>query len=455
MKRLFYLLVTCLMLTLLIPARAEAAVSGTCGQDLTWTLDDAGVLTISGTGAMTDYLGGNAPWFDYQNQITAIVLEPGITRIGNYAFNFTSRSSSVELVVDVPYGVTSIGENSFSGEDLVKITLPDSLKTIEDGAFGFWCGQDGINIPESVTEIGAWAFESCRFTSVTIPSSVSVIREHTFLNCSNLAEVTLSSGVTRIEDSAFQNCDSLTRVNLPETVTYLGASVFFDCEGLESVKFTGDAPEIAPEYVGAIFDRSMTAYYPAGNPTWNSFTLQDYNYETTTWIAYSDDAHTFGQPEFVWQDNFFECSAVFGCADCGTTVSLACQISQDYQIPYACRAGKVTYTAHVNLDGGTYTDVREVPMGSQELVPHTPKAAWNKDEHRHWKVCSVCGEVLESADHKAGPEATQETSQICTDCGYMFTPPGKLNWFFDRIKDSDTYLWASVTYQRIMDICVN
>jgi len=220
--------------------------SGTCGENLTWTLSDEGTLTISGTGEMADFYDGSGgygiPWNSYRQNITK---------------------------VDIQYGVTSISAMVFAlgnGHDIE------------------------FNIPESVKTLGKWCFESCNFTSISLPEGIATIPEHAFLNCRSLMDIEIPSSITRIEDSAFQNCDSLVSIVIPEKVDYLGASVFFDCDVLESVTFCGDAPEIATEYVGAIFDRDMTAYYPGNNETWNAETLRDYSYGTTTWIAYGPPA---------------------------------------------------------------------------------------------------------------------------------------------------------------------
>lgn len=96
-----------MLLLCLLPARASAAesvASGSCGSEgdgsnLTWTLDSDGTLTISGTGTMADYYGSSAPWYSYQSQCKALVIENGVTRIGDRAFyNCTGRMINVQMV---------------------------------------------------------------------------------------------------------------------------------------------------------------------------------------------------------------------------------------------------------------------------------------------------------------------------------------------------------------------
>ena len=88
-----------------------AESSGTCGENLTWTLSDDGVLTISGTGAMTNYYGYGdfALWYYTSSSIKSVVIEDGITRIGDFAFYECSSLTSVTI----PNSVTSIGDYAF------------------------------------------------------------------------------------------------------------------------------------------------------------------------------------------------------------------------------------------------------------------------------------------------------------------------------------------------------
>ena len=133
--------------------------SGTCGEDLTWSLDDKGVLTISGTGNMEDYtLLSKAPWSDYSQDITSIVVQDGVTSIGDNAFINCNKVEQVSLSNDVE----TIGDYSFSGcTSLTDITLPNGLKAIPNGAFALCTGLKTVTVPKSVTEVGTLAFSGC------------------------------------------------------------------------------------------------------------------------------------------------------------------------------------------------------------------------------------------------------------------------------------------------------
>ena len=195
--------------------------SGTCGQDLTWTLSPDGVLTISGTGSMTDYSSkstnttddtriSTAPWAVHADRIRRLVLEEGVTSASKYAF----------------CGLTA----------LTAVTLPDSLSAIGWGTFEDCSGLTGITIPSSVTTIGFMAFEDCRgLTSITLPDSVTSLDDSVFWGCSSLTSVTLPAGLTAIGDYLFAYCTSLTSVTIPSGVTAIGASAFAGCKALTAI----------------------------------------------------------------------------------------------------------------------------------------------------------------------------------------------------------------------------
>ncbi|MCC8072634.1 MAG: leucine-rich repeat domain-containing protein, partial [Clostridiales bacterium] len=129
-----------------------ASYSGTCGDNLTWSLDtDTGVLTIDGSGDMTDYSSSKSiPWYSYRTSITDVELLSGITSIGSYAFyNCTSLISIV-----ISESVISIGWNAFrSCTSLTSITIPNSVTSISGAAFEGCTSLTSITIPNSVTSI--------------------------------------------------------------------------------------------------------------------------------------------------------------------------------------------------------------------------------------------------------------------------------------------------------------
>ena len=184
-RKLWIILALTALIGLLWYGTALADESGSCGENLTWTLTDGGTLTISGSGAMTDYSDiSEVPWYASRASVKFLSIGSGVTSIGKYAF----------------YGCTSLTE----------VTLPDSVTVIGNYAFYGCTGLTSVTIPNSVTSIGNSAFRSCTgLTSVTIPNSVTNIKYLAFKNCSNLAEATILNSSATIGDSdhdVFKEC---------------------------------------------------------------------------------------------------------------------------------------------------------------------------------------------------------------------------------------------------------
>ena len=153
------LLVLCLVLSAApVTARAVTA-SGSCGENLTWTLSDDGVLTILGTGPMTNYhFWYEIPWYDYRPSITSLIISNNVTTIGDEAFSSCDRLSSVTI----GNSVTTIGVDAFADcNSLSSVDIPDSVTTIGYFAFGDCSSLTSMVIPDSVTTIGAYAFYDC------------------------------------------------------------------------------------------------------------------------------------------------------------------------------------------------------------------------------------------------------------------------------------------------------
>lgn len=211
----------------------EAPTSGTCGENLTWELDlETGTLTISGTGEMTDYLS-NSPWRSNAD-IKSIVLNDGITSIGNNAF-YECRNL---VSVSIPSSVIRIGYKAFEYcSGLSNITIPSGVINIDDFAFSYCSSLTGdITIPSTVTNIGEYAFNYCsNLTSILIPDSVIQIGDHAFSYCSSLKNITLPSYITSIENFAFYECSALESISIPNRITNIGYGAFGKCKNLVNI----------------------------------------------------------------------------------------------------------------------------------------------------------------------------------------------------------------------------
>ena len=169
-----------LAILLLTPITVKAAnYAGDCGNSgaVKYLFDpETKKLTIYGNGEMSR-TATSRPWEDYSDQIETVVIENGVTGIGNYAF----------------YGCSSL---------------------------------TSITIPSGVTYIGYYAFYACGLTSITIPSGVTGIHQNVFAFCSKLKSVTIPNSVTSIEEQAFYGCSSLASITIPNSVTSIEEKAF-------------------------------------------------------------------------------------------------------------------------------------------------------------------------------------------------------------------------------------
>ncbi len=285
--RIFAVLVTLTLTISLLPSlkvNAYVVDSGTCGDNLFWSLDSKGTLEISGAGDMFNYDDNKneAPWLeDHRHSIVGVTIKEGVTSIGSLAFydcpnlNTVSISDSVTSIggsafssctglrsIDIPDNVTLIGRSVFSfctnlesvripdeasleGATFFKCTslktvsIPNSATSINDQEFCFCESLETISIPDGVTSIGRSAFSYCKsLKSITLPNSVTSIGDEAFNNCENLETVTLSNSTDWIGSSAFDSCKSLETISIPDSVTSIGEFAFSNCTSLKSVNLS-------------------------------------------------------------------------------------------------------------------------------------------------------------------------------------------------------------------------
>lgn len=313
MRRVLSVVLSALLLISIIPLTASAIAvvdSGTCGDNLTWTLDSEGILTISGNGAMYDFSSTNAqPWNSYKENIKSIVVEDGVTSIGKYAFY---KCSNLEEI-NIPNSLTEIGVSALGHcYSLSEITIPDSLLSIGSDAFDA-TNIETLEIPASVTFIGGrlCAFgklkkytvaeenthyysdkngvlynkdktiliaypEGAAETSFAIPDGVETIASHAFEGNLVLKEITMSDSVKTIEefafaqmpfvekfimssslenigDSAFYYALALKELIVPSSVKNIGEWAFIELYSLKKAEIYTENGDFSESYLGKLF----------------------------------------------------------------------------------------------------------------------------------------------------------------------------------------------------------
>ena len=281
----------------------DTVVVGLCGakdggEDLIWTLSDDGTLTISGSGAMADYSGAAAvPWSRYSGSIYKVKVGPGVTSIGNYAFDGCTAMTDVSL----PDGLTSIGYAAFENCTALtgELSLPKSLTSIGIQAFMNCTALSGeLVIPDGVRTIAEESFRGCSGLTGTlrIPSGVSEIRSGAFAGCTGLSKLILPNTIDKIGDHAFYECTGLSELTLPQPLirASIEKAAFFGCTGLrgtltipKNVRLkdgvfagcTGITAFAAEDYYfvddsGALYEGSALCAFPAGAPL-KTYTVRD------------------------------------------------------------------------------------------------------------------------------------------------------------------------------------
>ena len=226
-RKITVALIVTMLLCMMLPVAASAVTtiaSGTCGangNNLTWTLDSNGTLTIIGTGAMMDGPDwGNTDGNDNRFQIRKVKIAEGVTSIGASAFNYCTAMQSITI----PSSVTIIGQNAFSDcRSLTEVTIPNGVTRIEYGTFDNCWALESVTIPNRVTSIGDWAFYGCTdLKSITLPGSVTSLGQHVFTDCQSLNNLTIPASVKTIGTRAFGYAYEYGSYTLRSGVTITG-----------------------------------------------------------------------------------------------------------------------------------------------------------------------------------------------------------------------------------------
>ena len=322
MRNFLKLTALVLALCMFFALPVSAAEGGSCGENVHWSFEN-GKLTISGTGAMDSYeIPDQRPWNHLYDQVTAIVVEEGVTTVGNWAFNGMLNAESVTLPSTLDY----IGLFAFIGcEKLTEVDLPQGLTGIGQQAFFNCYGLTEITIPGTVTFLDAGIFDSCtslkRAYLEKSTAGVFVNGSAIFRNCTALEEIVVEEGHCALKsiDGILYNYDdqgldllsyplgvTMTELVLPDDViginqfglenARIGSIVFpwdfeyfsdfalSSCPELKTLTFKGNAPYFNET---ALFANDLTIRYPSGNATWTEEMMGNYSAFSITWEPYT------------------------------------------------------------------------------------------------------------------------------------------------------------------------
>lgn len=253
-----------------VEVEADQIADGKIGENITWTLFSDGTLTLSGEGAMS------SAWnvAKYNDKVTKVVVEEGVTALVSKAFNSLTQNFTIEL----PSSLEKLDGDFNSCTKLIAVTF----------------AKEG-----NLKDIYAWTFSGCSFLeSVVLPNNAATrIQRGAFNNCYRLTSVTLGDKTTSIFGQAFNNCEKLEAIVIPASVTYVGdatnGTAFGGCKALKDVTFLGA-------------DTAITGTFPASGVTVKGYigsTAEEYakaNSSKTTFEPFATEITT-GEDTVVFE----------------------------------------------------------------------------------------------------------------------------------------------------------
>lgn len=431
---------------------ASAESSGNCGDsgsNVTWSLDDNGTLTISGSGKIEDYRSDiDQPWYSNRSDITSVIIEPGVTSIGSQAFYYCSNLTSITI----PSGLTSIGEMAFFYcSALTSVTIPNSVISIGNFAFGSCTGLKSITIPSSVTSIENNVFQDCtgltnitvdssnpsfcsesgvlfnkdkttliycprgKTGSYTIPDGVTAIEDYAFYYCSGLTSVTIPSSVTSIGVSSFQHCTGLTSITIPNSVTSITNLAFWDCSSLtivyipSGVNFVPDESGLTGDFISKTATKITYTVDSSNNVTITDISLSSVNtvdippeIDGKKVIAVDEDhRHKVGNHTCV-TNTTPTCINKATCGICGQDYYGDHDLSHHDAAAHTCTADGTVEYWDCSVCGKKFSDANGtneitniVDPAKHSLVKTDAKApTCTNDGNKAYWTCTKCGNIF-------------------------------------------------------------
>lgn len=235
--------------------------------------NDNGIATISGVGSTWDYYQDGTAVPDYKlknpfvnKEFNKIVIEKGITRLGNYLFYAANAQNTQICELKIADTVTEIGKYSFyKVQKLQMLQLPSSVQKVDESAFELIRSLKILQLNEGLKIIENRAFYSTGINNIQLPQSVTKIGEYVFSQCSSLSNVEGFERLTNIPKGIFEGCPiksfdfsnavqigiaafrntQLQEIDtLTEKLTKIDVSAFSQCKVLKTVNIPNSVKEI-------------------------------------------------------------------------------------------------------------------------------------------------------------------------------------------------------------------
>ena len=187
-------------------------------------------VMVNGVSHAYDFQSSEGLFFDIISGTNEVFVHPGN---GGLAKNYQGEITVPQIVLDGSgnaYTVVGIGDYAFTASRITSVSLPNTIRFIDDYAFSNCAFLNTIVLPNSLESIGQYAFLDCRsLSTIIIPELITTIGRSTFGGCSNLISVTLSSNLKEIGENAFSNCNKLSSIVFPNSINEIGKDAFRYC----------------------------------------------------------------------------------------------------------------------------------------------------------------------------------------------------------------------------------
>ena len=415
--------------------------TGTCGKNLSWKLNKQGIMTISGEGAMQNYTyKSEMPWYVCQNKIKSIVIEEGITTIGDYAFYGMTDSTEITIPegvktigayafknstkianVKLPGTLTKLGESAFYGcTSLKTIAIPEGLYTIWGYTFKNCTSLTEVTLPKSLIKIDEAAFYGCTsLKAIAIPEDVSIIGIYCFKNCSNLSEISLPKSMTKIREAAFYGT-AITEITIPDSVTAVGSYAFKNCTKLKKANLSKELKTIDESAFYAC--ESLTKLILPSKVT----TIGDYAFRRCTGLQvaeFSDSLNKIGESAFYGCSDLSELVLPEGMTEIGAYAFKGCTNVNTVSLPS---------TLNVIGESGFY--------GCNHIKAIEIPKSVNKINNYAFSRCGELGTVIFKGD---APEIAEYAFSKVKASAYY--PEDNKTWTQDKLKNYGGILTWSET----------